>query len=167
LVKLSATTVLACVALSQTCVTGHAQSYPAKPIRYIVPFPPGGGSDLVARSIAQKLTDSAGMQVLVDNRPGAGTIVGAEAAAHSAPDGYTIFMGSNTTNAINPNLYPKLREETQSWLMRLAMNIPTVHATAAEGHERLMLAKAYDLSTRLKAPVSLPISPHDEKRALK
>ncbi len=110
--RLSATTVLACVALSQTCVTVHAQSYPAKPIRYIVPFPPGGGSDLVARSIAQKLTDSAGMQVLVDNRPGAGTIVGAEAAARSAPDGYTIFMGSNTTNAINPNLYPKLPYDT-------------------------------------------------------
>ncbi len=89
--RLCATAVLACVALSQTCVTVHAQPYPAKPIRYIVPFPPGGGSDLVARSIAQKLTDTAGMQVLVDNRPGAGTIVGADAAP-STPEEFGAFL---------------------------------------------------------------------------
>jgi myo-inositol 2-dehydrogenase / D-chiro-inositol 1-dehydrogenase len=55
-------------------------------------------------------------------------------------------------------------EETQAWLMRLSMGVPTVHATAAEGHDRLMLAKAYDLSARIKAPVKLPITPADEKR---
>jgi tripartite-type tricarboxylate transporter receptor subunit TctC len=89
-----------------------AQAWPAKPLRYIVPFPPGGGADLVARAVAQKLTEQGGMSVVVENRPGAGTIVGAEAAARSAPDGYTLFMGSNTTNAINPNLHPKLPYDT-------------------------------------------------------
>ena len=78
------------------------------------------------------------------------------------------FVGSTPAGDMAlGSLRGPMHEETQSWLMRLAMNIPTAHATAAEGHDRLMLAKAYDLSARLKAPVSLPISPHDEKRALK
>jgi tripartite-type tricarboxylate transporter receptor subunit TctC len=92
--------------------TVQAQPYPSKSVRYIVPFPPGGGADLIARAVAQKLTETANMTVVVENRPGAGTIVGAEAAARSAPDGYTLFMGSNTTNAINPNLHPKLPYDT-------------------------------------------------------
>ncbi len=78
------------------------------------------------------------------------------------------FVGSTPAGDMAlGSLRGPMHEETQSWLMRLAMNIPTAHATAAEGHDRLMLAKAYDLSARLKAPVSLPISPHGEKRALK
>jgi tripartite-type tricarboxylate transporter receptor subunit TctC len=85
-----------------------AQSYPARPIRYIVPFPPGGGTDIVARAIAQKLGETTGMRFLIDNRPGGGTVIGAELAARSPPDGYTIFMGTNTTHAISPNLYPRL-----------------------------------------------------------
>ncbi len=99
---------LAFVMLSQTGTTVHAQSYPANPIRYIVPFPPGGGADLVARSITQKITETTGIRFLVDNRPGGGTIVGAELAARAAPDGYTIFQGNNTSHAINPNVQPKL-----------------------------------------------------------
>jgi predicted dehydrogenase len=76
------------------------------------------------------------------------------------------FVGSTPAGDMAlGSLRGPMHEETQSWLMRLAMNVPTAHATAAEGHDRLMLAKAYDLSARLKAPVSLPISPHDEKRA--
>jgi tripartite-type tricarboxylate transporter receptor subunit TctC len=86
----------------------HAQAYPARPVRYIVPFPPGGGADLIARSVAQKITEGGGMQFLIDNRPGAGTILAAELAARSAPDGYTIFHGANTSHAINPNLHVKL-----------------------------------------------------------
>jgi tripartite-type tricarboxylate transporter receptor subunit TctC len=85
-----------------------AQSYPVKPIRYIVPFPPGGGQDLVVRALAPRLSEALGQTVLVDNRPGAATMVGAELAAKSPPDGYTIFNGSNTTLAINPNLYSKV-----------------------------------------------------------
>src|SRR5450759_1585977 len=99
---------LALAVLSNAAVTVHAQSYPDKPIRCIVPFPPGGGTDLVARAIAPKLMETGGIQLIVDNRPGGGTVVGAELAARAAPDGYTIFMGTNTSHAINPNLYPKL-----------------------------------------------------------
>ena len=84
------------------------QGYPSKPIRYIVPFPPGGGQDLVVRALAPRLTEALGQTVVVDNRAGAATMVGAELAAKAAPDGYTVFNGSNTTLAINPNLYAKV-----------------------------------------------------------
>jgi tripartite-type tricarboxylate transporter receptor subunit TctC len=86
----------------------HAQAYPSKPIRYIIPFPPGGGQDLVSRALAPRLAEGLGQQVLIDNRPGGGTILGAELAARSVADGYTIFMGSNTSLTINPNLHAKL-----------------------------------------------------------
>jgi tripartite-type tricarboxylate transporter receptor subunit TctC len=85
-----------------------AQAYPAKPIRYIVPFPAGGGQDLVVRALAPRMSEALGQTVIVDNRPGAATMVGAELAAKSPPDGYTVFNGSNTTLAINPNLYSKV-----------------------------------------------------------
>jgi tripartite-type tricarboxylate transporter receptor subunit TctC len=85
-----------------------AQSYPTKPIRYIVPFPAGGGQDLVVRALAPRMSEALGQTVIVDNRPGAATMVGAELAAKSPPDGYTVFNGSNTTLAINPNLYSKV-----------------------------------------------------------
>jgi len=92
------------------CYAGSAvaQTYPAKPIRYIIPFPPGGGQDLIGRALAPRLAEGFGQQVLIDNRPGGGTILGAELAARSAPDGHTIFMGSNTSLSINPNLHAKL-----------------------------------------------------------
>jgi tripartite-type tricarboxylate transporter receptor subunit TctC len=85
-----------------------AQTYPSKPIRFIVPFPPGGGNDTIARLIGQKLTAATAQQVIVDNRPGAGGTIGAEAAARSAADGYTMFLAGVATHGINPNLRRKL-----------------------------------------------------------
>jgi tripartite-type tricarboxylate transporter receptor subunit TctC len=85
----------------------HAQTFPVKSLRIISPFPPGGGNDTLARTIAPKLTESLRQNVLVDNRPGANTIVGAEVLARSAPDGYTLILLPNV-HAINPSLYPKL-----------------------------------------------------------
>ena len=86
----------------------YAQSYPSKPIRFIVPFPPGGGNDLLARELAQYLAEPLGQTVIVDNRPGASTIIGTELAAKAPADGHTLFMGNNSTLCINPNLYKKL-----------------------------------------------------------
>lgn len=85
-----------------------AQAYPQKPVRIVVPFAPGGTTDIVARMIAQKLTASLGQSVVVDNRPGANGIVGSEIVARAAPDGYTLMMGYLGNLAMNPALYAKL-----------------------------------------------------------
>ena len=90
---------------------GHAYSqadYPSKPIRFIVPFPPGGGTDIVSRLVTNKLTETLGWKFVMDNRGGAGGSVGMEVAANSAPDGYTLVMGQTSNLAINPSLYAKL-----------------------------------------------------------
>jgi tripartite-type tricarboxylate transporter receptor subunit TctC len=99
---------LASAALIATAGGALAQSYPAKPVRMIVPFPAGGATDIVARLIAQKLTESWRVQVLVDNRGGAGGTIGSDLAAKSPPDGYTILMATSSTHAIAPSLYTKL-----------------------------------------------------------
>jgi tripartite-type tricarboxylate transporter receptor subunit TctC len=85
--------------------TAHAQ-YPAKAVRWIVPFPPGGGSDSLARIMSPKFSEALGQQIVIDNRPGAGANIGAELAAKAPPDGYTILMG-NVAHAINVTLYAK------------------------------------------------------------
>jgi tripartite-type tricarboxylate transporter receptor subunit TctC len=84
-----------------------AQPYPTKPIRFLVPFPPGGGNDTMARTVGQKMTERLGQPVVIDNRPGAGGNIGAETAAHALPDGYTIFLGGVGSHGINPNLMKK------------------------------------------------------------
>ena len=86
----------------------QAQTYPSRPVRIVVPFPPGAATDTLGRLIAQKLTESWGQAVTVDNRPGAGSIIGAETSAKAAPDGTTIFMGHIGTHGANPALYAKL-----------------------------------------------------------
>jgi tripartite-type tricarboxylate transporter receptor subunit TctC len=99
--------ILLCAAA--TAVT--AQEYPAKPVRIIVTFPPGGGTDIVARMLAQKLTETMGQQVVVDNRGGAGGTIGTDLIAKAAPDGYTAGVVSGS-HAINPSLYRKLPYDT-------------------------------------------------------
>ena len=86
----------------------HAQTYPVKPVRIIVPFPPGGGTDIVARAVAQKLGEALEQTFVVDNRGGAGGTIGSEAAAKSAPDGYTLGVATSSTHGVAPSLYPKL-----------------------------------------------------------
>ena len=85
-----------------------AQAYPAKPIRLVVPFPPGGSTDIVARIVAQKLSDRLGQQVVVENRGGAGGTIGAEAVAKAPPDGYTLVVGTTSTHAVAPSVYGKI-----------------------------------------------------------
>ena len=98
--------VLLIVALAGAA-SATAQNYPARPVRLIVPSSPGGGTDISARIIAPRLSEYLGQQVVVENRPGAGTMIGGEVVARSAPDGYTLLMGISTL-AINPAIYKKV-----------------------------------------------------------
>ena len=100
---------LAIVALSTLLpLAAGAEGYPNKPVRLIVPFPAAGTTDLLARAIAQKLSEALGQQFVVDNRPGAGGNIGSEIVARAAPDGYTLLMGTVGTHAINQSLYAKM-----------------------------------------------------------
>jgi tripartite-type tricarboxylate transporter receptor subunit TctC len=99
-------------ALAQTAATGSGQAWPVKPIRLIVPFPPGGGVDFIGRIIGQKLSERLGQQVAVDNRAGANGIVGLEILKTSPPDGYTISAASAGPLTVNPFIYSKLPYDT-------------------------------------------------------
>ncbi|HEY9530490.1 MAG TPA: tripartite tricarboxylate transporter substrate-binding protein, partial [Burkholderiales bacterium] len=94
--------------LGAAACSAAAQDYPSRPIRLIVPFAPGGATDIPARLVAPKLSDALGQPVVVENRPGAGGIIGIEAAARSQPDGYTMLVATNGELVMNPSIYPKL-----------------------------------------------------------
>jgi tripartite-type tricarboxylate transporter receptor subunit TctC len=103
----------ACAALglalaSAFAAPAFAQAWPAKPIKLVVPFPAGGGTDIIGRELAQKLAANTGWTVIIDNKPGSGGNLGVDAAAKSAADGYTVVLGQTSNLAINPTLYPKL-----------------------------------------------------------
>ena len=109
---------LIAVALS---FTTHAQTYPSKPVRVIVPYPPGGAGDIIARTIGQKLSQAWGQQVVVENRPGAAGMIGAAQAAKSPADGYTLLLGYTAEIAINPKLYSKIAYDPEKELVPVAM----------------------------------------------
>ena len=128
--------------------TWSADLWPTRSIRFIVPYPPGGPTDLMARSMSGKLSEALGQSVVVDNRAGAGGNVGAEVAAKAPPDGYTILMGAISTHSINVNLYRKLAFDpvkdfapiTQASIIPLVINShPSVPATNVK--ELIALAK--------------------------
>src|SRR3954470_12147487 len=100
-------------AVAAACITlaAHAQDYPNRPIKLIVPFPPSGGTDIMSRVVAQKLSEANHWTVVIDNRPGAGGNIGIDAAAKAQPDGYTLVMGQTSNLAINPTLYKNLPYE--------------------------------------------------------
>ena len=100
---------IVCAAVAAAVPAGAQNTaYPNRPIRWIVPLPPGGGADTVARTVANSLSKNLGQQILIDNRAGGGTVIGAELAARAAPDGYTWLLGTATTHAINASLVKKL-----------------------------------------------------------
>ena len=110
-----------------------AESYPARPIKLIVPFPPGGGPDLIAREVATTVTTQQGWTIIIDNKPGSGGNIGMDAAAKAAPDGYTLVMGQTSNMAINPSLYAKLPYNPQKDLtpVGLVASAPLVIAVAS------------------------------------
>jgi tripartite-type tricarboxylate transporter receptor subunit TctC len=89
-------------------LAAQVEKYPARPIRFIIPFPPGGGNDILGRAFAERLGERMGQQWVVDNRGGASTIIAAEIVAHAPPDGYTLLLGTNTTLSVIPSLKDKL-----------------------------------------------------------
>jgi tripartite-type tricarboxylate transporter receptor subunit TctC len=102
---------LACslpLAMLSGAAAAQAPAWPAKPVRWIAPYPPGGSSDLVARALGNRLAEQLGQPVLIDNRPGVGGSLGSELAARAQPDGYTLLLANIAPLAINPHIYPKL-----------------------------------------------------------
>jgi tripartite-type tricarboxylate transporter receptor subunit TctC len=126
--------------------TAHAQTYPSKPIRLVVGFTPGGGVDINARLLAPKLTEYLGQQVIVENRPGAGTNIANEFVAKSAPDGYTLLINTAAV-AINMSLYKKvpfdtLRDFAAVSVFSMSPNILVVHASVPVKNVKELIALA-------------------------
>ena len=124
--------VLVLFATALPAIDAAAQPYPNKPIRLIVPFTPGGTTDILGRMVGQKLSEAVGVQVVIDNRPGAGASIGTDLAAKSAPDGYTLLMGPSGALAVNPWLYAKLpydpiRDFAPITLLAMVPSILVVH----------------------------------------
>src|SRR5262249_12040554 len=98
---------LAVAAVGLACSAARAQGYPPKPVKWVVPYPPGGTTDILARLIGQSLPEHLGQQFVIDNRPGAGNNIGTEVVVNASPDGYTLLL-VNPANGINATLYKKL-----------------------------------------------------------
>ena len=111
--------VLMCAAM--LCSGAWAQGWPARPIRLVVPFPPGGGTDVIARTTSQRVSALTGWNIVVENKPGAGGNLGVDAVAKAAPDGYTIVIGQTSNLAINATLYPKLPYDPQKDLAPIVL----------------------------------------------
>ncbi|WP_326539676.1 tripartite tricarboxylate transporter substrate binding protein [Pseudorhodoferax sp.] len=136
-----------------------ADTFPDKPVRLIVPFPPGGGTDILARPVAQKLAERWKQPVVVDNRAGAGGAIGSEAGAQAAPDGLTLVLGTVGTHAINQSLYPKLtfdavRDTAAVTIVANTPNVLVVHPSvrATSVAELIALAKALPAALNYASP---------------
>jgi len=135
------------LALAWPSFVDAAESFPSKPARLVVPFPPGGPLDAVGRAIADKLTQMWGQSVVVDNKPGAGGNIGADFVAKSPPDGYTVVMGALSTHAVNPSLYPKMpydaaKDFAPITLVAVTPNVLVVNPTLPVNSVRELIAYA-------------------------
>src|SRR5690348_1788308 len=106
--------------LAASAPPAAAQDYPTRPVTIVVPYTPGGSTEILARIIGQKLEEKLGKPVLIENKPGAGTVIGATAVAKSAPDGYTLLMATPTPMAINVAVYKNLPYDPRTDLVPLA-----------------------------------------------
>lgn len=147
-------------------VEGLAQAYPVRPLRVVVPYPAGGPTDFTARIVAQKLTPLLGQQVVVDNRPGAGTVIGSELVARAAPDGYTLLFGTGGGTFLAPLMLPKVPYDPQRDFAPVAMLVmspqvlvihPSVPANSVSDLVALAKAKPGALNF---ASVGTGTSPH-------
>lgn len=143
----SAAALLATVGLVTIGAPALAQTFPTKPVRIVVPFTPGGANDVIARVVAQRLTEPLGQQVLVDNRGGAGGAIGAELVARSPADGYTLLLANPGPNAINPMLQPKtpydpIKDFSMITLMAVSPQVLVVHPSMPVRSARDLVALA-------------------------
>jgi len=141
--------VAACVAAALLPAASLAQAWPSKTVRWIVPFPPGGGVDVTTRTLAQRLSQRIGQSIVIENRGGANGNIGAEAAARSAPDGYTLLMATTGNIVINPHIYAKLAFDPLKDLIAVTptvdvINVLVVHPSlpARSVKDFIALAKA-------------------------
>ena len=153
-----------CVLVTVQAVS--AQAYPTRPIRLIIPYPPGGPTDFVGRTVALKLSQLLGQQVVVDNRPGAGTIIATEIVVHAAPDGYTVLFGTGGGTFLTPLIVPKVPYDPHRDLAPVAMlvvspQVLVVHPSVAANSvpELVALAKAKPGALNF-ASVGTGTSPH-------
>ncbi len=139
---------IAAALLTLTAAPAAAQpAYPSKPLRFIVPFPPGGATDIITRVIAQKLAEQVGQPVVVENRPGAGGAIGSELVAKAAPDGYTLLMATTSTHSIGPTLNPKTpynveRDFAPVSEVATSTNVLTVSPALGVGSVKALIAAA-------------------------
>ena len=147
------TLALAFFASNPSCT--FAQSYPNRPIRFLMPYPVGGGTDLVSRTVGRKLTESWGQQVITDSRPGASGIIGAQIAAKASPDGYTLLLAPIGLLAVNPSLYGKLpydpvKDFDPITTLISALNILVVHPSVPAKSLKELIALAKSRPGQLK-----------------
>lgn len=145
--------VLAGIALACALTPAIAQDFPTKPIRLIVPFPPGGGTDTLAREVANKVATDTGWTIVTENRPGSGGNIGVDAVAKSAPDGYTLVLGQTSNLAINPTLYAKLPYDPEKDLAPIGLiaSAPLVLAIPAQSPYKTLADVVKDAKARPSA----------------
>lgn len=148
-----------------TCTAAYAQ-YPSKPIRLVVPYPPGGPTDFVGRAVAAKLTELLGQQIVVDNRPGAGTVIGSEMIARSAPDGYNLLFGTGGGTFLAPLILPKVPYDPHKDFAPVAMLVKSpqvlvVHPSVGANSVKELIAIAKAKAGQLNfSSVGTGTSPH-------
>jgi tripartite-type tricarboxylate transporter receptor subunit TctC len=144
---------LASVVMLAAPVAAQADAWPSKPIRFIVPYPPGGPLDGIARILAEHVKEGLGQPIIVDNKPGAGGNIGADIAAKSVPDGYTIVMGAVATHAINPSLFSKMPYDAVKDFapVTLVATVPNVLVMNSANASKLGINSVSDLVKYAKA----------------
>jgi tripartite-type tricarboxylate transporter receptor subunit TctC len=164
LLLLAATTAV----LASAQIAGAEEAYPSRPIRLIIPFPPGGPTDVMGRLIGQALSEQLGQQVYVDNRPGAGSTLAGKIAANAEPDGYTLLLGSAATLAIGPTLYRDVEYDPKRFEpVAMVAEVPYVMVASPKAPVASFAELiAYRIRHRDKASARSQVSPRWPRRSV-